>query len=108
MEAAPEGRAEVGRMVVATAMGNFSNGVIVAFHQLHGHFHPVLCKEIENGLSIEGFEACFEFEFINACSLRQRGDGVVVPQVFEDRFAHKRQSLNIGIGQLNLHSKRFN
>ncbi len=96
--AAAEGRTEIGRMVVATAMGYFPNGVIVAFHEFHGHFHPLLGEEIENGLSIKGFESCFEFELINACGLRQRGDGVVIAQVLKDGFAYDCKALNIGIG----------
>ncbi len=108
MITAAEGRTEISGMIVAAAMGDLPNGIIVAFHEFHGHLHAVLGEEIKNGLPIEGLKAGFQFEFIDACRLCEAGNGVMITQVLENGFAHKGQSLNIGIRKLNLHSKRFN
>ena len=108
MVPAAESRAEIGRMIVAAAVRNFTNGVIVALHQLHRHLHTVLGEKIKHWLAIQCFESCFEFELIDAGGLRQGGNGVVITQIFQDGLTYKSKSLHIGFCQLDLHSKRFN
>lgn len=82
MIAAAEGGAKIRRVVIATAVGDLSNGVIVAFHQFHRHLHAVLGEKVEYRLAVKGFETGLQLELIDTRSLCQARDGVVVAQVF--------------------------
>ena len=96
MITATEGGAEIRGVVIAAAVGDLSDGIIVAFHQFHGHLHAVFGEEIEDGLAVKGFETGLQFKLIDTRGLCQARDRVVIAEVLEDGFAHKSQSLYIG------------